>query len=410
MRLIATLQDERQGNLLSDYLKSQNIDNVLDVSTGHDWGEDSYGVTTYTVWVIEEENLVKALEIARDFAANSKAPRFQQPWTTPPSPTIETLSSLPEEAVDTRQPVADQSKTPKRIQTQQLKPIEPMGKATLYLLMLCCLLFVFTETTAPTPPQAEARAFSKQSLPMIPLYYSTIKKELLFDYPHAYEIVDEIIAQTELDRLQVNSELPGNLSPLIAQFQHTPYWSGFYDKIVALFQKKEINWHVTEPLFEKLQQGEVWRLLSPIFLHADIFHLLFNMIWLAVLGKQLEQRMGWGRYLLFIGLTGIITNTCQYLMTGSNFLGFSGVICAMITFVWIRQKKTPWEGYLLQSATFNFALLFLFIILILQLASFYTEIAYTQPIAPQIANTAHMTGLFLGLILGNSTFFAWKHH
>ena len=38
----------------------------------------------------------------------------------------------------------------------------------------------------------------------------------------------------------------------------------------------------------------------PILLHADIFHLFFNMLWLIVLGKQIEQRLKTGRYVLFI--------------------------------------------------------------------------------------------------------------
>lgn len=409
MRLIATLQDEKQSVLLSDYLKSQNIDNLIDVSPNSHWEDSNYGVPSYTIWVIEEENLLPALEIARDFVANHEDPRFVKPST----PQLDAhqaadLYELTPEATDKN--VEIDRKAPLQASLgRSEKVVEPLGKATLYLLMICSLIFIFSEIGSPTPSQAEAIAFSKQSLPLMPLYYSKINKELLFDYPHAYEIVDSLIAKSDLETMQASQQLPSDLQPLVNQFHATPYWQGYYDKIVAFFIGGKTDWQIDTPVFEKIQKGEFWRLISPIFLHADIFHLLFNMIWLGLLGKQLESRMGWARFLLFVAAAGVITNICQYLMTGSNFLGFSGVVCALITFVWMRQRKAPWEGYLLQSITFNFALLFLFVIILLQLASFYTEVFYGQPIAPQIANTAHMVGLLIGLLFGNFNFFAWRH-
>lgn len=396
MRLIATLHDEKQGILLSNYLKGQNIDTVLETSIGQDWGDDSYGVPVYTIWIVEEKDLEKALGIARDFTENSHDPRFQL-TETPPPPPISTIEFQPTGQA-----------TPRNRRNLQIKEIEPLGTITLYLLLLCSLIYFFGEISAPTPTTAEAKTFTNQSLPLIPLYFPQLKKELMIDYPHAFEIVDELISKIDVDKLQEDSQFPSNLKPLVEQFRQTPYWTGFYDKIVAKIKDQKTSWNINAPLFEKVSQGEIWRLITPAFLHADIFHLLFNMIWLAILGKQIERRIGMWRYLLFIGIAAIITNISQYLMTGVNFLGFSGVVCAMITFVWVRQRKTPWEGYLLQKTTFNFVLLFLVFVLLLQLISFYTEVTHDQPIAPQIANTAHMTGLLIGFILGSFNFFAWK--
>lgn len=394
MRLIATLQDEKQGVLLSNYLKSQDIDNVLEASISQDWGNNSYGAPTYTIWVIEEKHLEKSLEIARDFTENSLDPRF-----------LPTSLPLPD---NTHAPHQASQTPPRKRRNAQIQEIEPLGTITLYLLLLCSLLYFFGEISAPTPTANETKAFTSESLPLIPLYYSQLKKELIFDYPHAFEIVDELIIKLDTDKLQEASQLPPKLQPLVEQFRQTPYWTGFYDKIVSKIKNQQTSWEINEPLFEKLQQGQVWRLITPAFLHADIFHLLFNMIWLAILGKQLERRIGMWRYLLFIGIAAIITNTSQYLMTGVNFLGFSGVVCAMIMFVWVRQRITPWEGYLLQKTTLNFAMVFLIFVLLLQLISFYTEVVHNQSVAPQIANTAHLTGLLLGYILGNFNFFAWK--
>ena len=113
----------------------------------------------------------------------------------------------------------------------------------------------------------------------------------------------------------------------------------------------------TLPCSKKSRREKYWRLFTPCLLHNDIFHIFFNMIWLVVLGKQMEMRLSLFRYALFILIAAVVTNTAQYLMSGSNFIGFSGVLCAMLTFIWMRQKKTAWEGYQLR---FNDALHALF--------------------------------------------------
>jgi GlpG protein len=59
--------------------------------------------------------------------------------------------------------------------------------------------------------------------------------------------------------------------------------------------------------------------------------------------------------------------------------------------------------------TFNFTFFFLSLVLLIQIVSFSTEILYNQSLTPQIANTAHMSGLLLGILLGNLNFFTWKN-
>jgi rhomboid protease GluP len=65
--------------------------------------------------------------------------------------------------------------------------------------------------------------------------------------------------------------------------------------------------------------GEWWRLSTYIFLHANLMHILFNLIALQQIGPQIEQVFGRGRMLFFFMLTGIVAGL------GSEWMGLRGV-------------------------------------------------------------------------------------
>ena len=278
-----------------------------------------------------------------------------------------------------------------------------MGAVTFYIILLCTLLFVYTEMTTPIvthPPQ---------DLPLTPFYSAPLKKDLLYDYPHAYEILDKLANVYGREKLQNPSDLPPEGIYLLQEFEKTPYWKGYYDIFLAYMKKTKPNLAPDAPLFEKIHEGEFWRVFSPALLHYDIFHILFNMIWLVILGKQIEQRLGVVKYIIFILITGIFSNTAQYLMGGSNFLGFSGILCAMLTFIWARQRAAAWEGYFLQPSTMGFMAFFILIMFFLQFSSFFIELYWNQVLSPGIANTAHLSGALCGYLLGKLNIFHWNN-
>jgi rhomboid protease GluP len=53
-------------------------------------------------------------------------------------------------------------------------------------------------------------------------------------------------------------------------------------------------------------QGEVWRLVMPIFLHGGLLHIGMNMFALKSLGPELEEVYGSARYLFLYVVTGVI--------------------------------------------------------------------------------------------------------
>lgn len=182
-------------------------------------------------------------------------------------------------------------------------------------------------------------------------------------------------------------------------------WPGFY----TLFLNKMpfISSISSYPIFSSIKQGEIWRLVSPVLLHGNFIHLFFNMLCLWVLGQQVEERIGITRYISLTLLLAVITNTAQYLMTGPLFVGYSGILTGLISFIWTRQKVAPWEGYTLSSTAVLFSMIFIGIMITLQIISFALyRFQINYPL--NIANTAHIVGILFGFIFAKIPLFHRK--
>lgn len=88
--------------------------------------------------------------------------------------------------------------------------------------------------------------------------------------------------------------------------------------------------------------GQVWRLITPMFLHGSILHIAFNMYALYAIGLALEQQYGYARYLALFLLSGFAGNVVSFLFTTNASVGSStaifGLLAAQGVFVWQNRR------------------------------------------------------------------------
>jgi GlpG protein len=144
-------------------------------------------------------------------------------------------------------------------------------------------------------------------------------------------------------------------------------------------------------LADTISTGQVWRLVTPIFLHFGIIHLIFNMFWLVDLGSMIETRRGSLFLAALVIITAIFSNVAEYYLPnprGPNphFGGMSGVNYALFGYAWMKSKYQPHLGIGVSQQTVTIML-------------FWLVLCMTGLVGP-IANVAHVVGLLGGVGFG----------
>lgn len=98
--------------------------------------------------------------------------------------------------------------------------------------------------------------------------------------------------------------------------------------VLSIISNSFYNSMVLNP--SKILNGEYYRLLSCIFMHGGIIHLICNMYCLYVIGPQIESFFGKIKYIVIYLLSGIIGSLMSLSITNSISLGASGAIFGLL--------------------------------------------------------------------------------
>ncbi|GAB65115.1 rhomboid protease [Plasmodium cynomolgi strain B] len=116
-----------------------------------------------------------------------------------------------------------------------------------------------------------------------------------------------------------------------------------------------------------IKQGEIWRLLFPIFLHANWWHLIINIMCMLNLGLVIESKYKKGNFFFLYFLSGVvgnilttICNPCQ-LAVGASTSGFGliGFSILEIFLAWANLSRRAKNYYIFNVSVF--VLFFLFV-------------------------------------------------
>lgn len=140
----------------------------------------------------------------------------------------------------------------------------------------------------------------------------------------------------------------------------------------------------------RILQGELWRLFTPMFLHASILHIGFNMYALFIFGPSLERHYGHWRFLMLYILAGFAGNVMSFLFSPGNSLGSSTAVFGLLGAegMFLYQNRRIF-GSMAQRALGN--------IVTIALINLFIGLSI-----PAIDNWGHIGGLLGGIL------FAWS--
>lgn len=137
-----------------------------------------------------------------------------------------------------------------------------------------------------------------------------------------------------------------------------------------------------------IRHGQIWRVITPIFLHYGPIHLIFNLFWLFDLGSMIESRRSSIFLLIMVLVTAATSNVAEYYLPNPAqpsplFGGMSGVVYALFGYAWIKGKFQPYLGIGVSQQTVMIMMIWLVVCIL--------------GVVRNVANVAHVAGLLGGV-------------
>ncbi len=144
------------------------------------------------------------------------------------------------------------------------------------------------------------------------------------------------------------------------------------------------RWFALNPL-DPRANFQIWQLVTYQFMHADFFHIFFNMLILWMLGREVEYLWGSSKFLFFYLSAGIVGGVLNLIFTPALTIGASGsVYGVMVAFAMYYPDRYIYINFLLPVKA-KYLVVFLVVFEFLSLGSMDV-----------IAHTVHIGGAFSG--------------
>lgn len=147
---------------------------------------------------------------------------------------------------------------------------------------------------------------------------------------------------------------------------------------------------------EALAQGRWWTLVTHLFLHANLLHLLVNVLALWFIGPEVEWMLGRVRYVILYVLGGVAGGLLQtaFAPPSAELIGASGAVCAVLLSFTTAYPALPLRALLffvlpvhMKARTLGWGLIVV------------SLLAAALRIFPQIGHLAHLGGALAGVVL-----------
>lgn len=135
-----------------------------------------------------------------------------------------------------------------------------------------------------------------------------------------------------------------------------------------------------------------WILITSVFLHGGIAHLLFNILSLFLFGSFLEKKVGTSKFLFVFFFTGLVASIAASFFY-ERALGASGAIYGIIGALVVLQPLLPVFAFGVPMPLIVASVFWI----LLDFAGFSS---YLAGLPSGIANAAHLAGIFSGIVLG----------
>ena len=140
----------------------------------------------------------------------------------------------------------------------------------------------------------------------------------------------------------------------------------------------------------RVADGEIWRLVTCTFLHAGILHIAFNAILFVRFCTVVDNWLGPWVALVFYVFVSLSSNAVEMLVGKAGVVGASGVVYGLLGFLWVMARRRDDAA---EAANGQIVQTMLVWLVMCAVINFF---------GGSIANAAHVMGLLLGWMVGQT--------